>query len=61
MHSQLKEKCGDCYYWICFDLLLATSGECCRFPNRVAKYKIDGCGEFKERKVVEVLREGKKR
>jgi len=61
MYNYLKERCGDCYFWIHSNLPGVTNGGCCRFPVRVPKLIDEGCGEFKEKKVVEVLREGKER
>ena len=61
MYSHLKEKCRDCYFWIHSDLPGVTNGDCCRFPVKEPKLIDDGCGEFKEIKFVEILREEKKR
>jgi hypothetical protein len=54
------EKCGTCYW---FELCgqWGPTGYCMRYPQKVPKEVIDFCGEFKEKKVVEVLREGKER
>jgi len=55
-----REKCGICYFWEAPDIAAAFNGVCCRYPQRVPKHCEEFCGEFKEKKIVEVLREEKK-
>jgi len=60
MHNVLDEKCGLCYFWIHSDLPEVRNGTCCRFPRKEQKNYDEGCGEFKDRKVMQILREAKK-
>ena len=55
-----EEKCSDCYFWNNSGLVGAFNGDCCRYPERVTRNCSDFCGEFKDKKVVEILREEKK-
>lgn len=69
MYNVIEEKCGTCYFWLHSDLedvsvltelRLASTGTCCRFPQKVEKHRDEGCGEHRSRKLAQMLREVEK-
>jgi|GEM_PF-3796313 len=58
--SDTKDKCGSCYFWTAPECVGAFNGTCHRYPEERTKNISDFCGEFKDRKVIEILREVKK-
>ena len=61
MYNTIEEKCKDCYFWIHSDLPGVLTGTCTRFPRKEVRHQDEGCGEFKPKKVVQILREEEKK